>query len=170
MPYLVALAFAVAVLPLSVGAQTRKEAPTSAAVAVHGKSALPPQLMLRASYYLYLDADADTDATSDPTNAKAEEPAPSSEPARDKGSSRLERWHPEAFKDPSKPEPSVELELDSSGLEVTPSAPMTVEDSERQEAKQGKGRQAGVAVGVILGITLVAVAVGAGVAISKWDL
>ena len=82
------------------------------------------------------------------------------------GSSRLERWHPEAFVDPSKPEPSLELELDSSGLEVTPAALPTPEERRRQEANQRKKRNVGIAVGVIL-IVGVVVGVAAGASVSQ---
>ena len=60
--------------PLSASAQAGEEAATSAALAVHAKYYLPPQLMLRASYYLYLDADAGTDATSDQTEPMRRSP------------------------------------------------------------------------------------------------
>jgi len=43
-------------LPQRVAAQTGEKAATSAASAVHARHHLPRQLMLRASYYLYLDA------------------------------------------------------------------------------------------------------------------
>lgn len=79
----------------------------------------------------------------------------------EKEASRLERWHPEAFEDPSKPEPSLELRLDSSSLEVAPSASQTVEERERQEAKQRKRAGAGILIGVLLAAGLIAgVAVG----------
>lgn len=42
-------------LPQRVAAQTDHEGPTSAALVVHAKRPLPPQLMLRASYYYYVD-------------------------------------------------------------------------------------------------------------------
>lgn len=90
------------------------------------------------------------------------EPVQSTQPTQ----SRLERWHPEAFVDPSKPasEPALELELDSAGLEVTPTAPLTVEELKRQETKQRK-RRAGIAVGVSL-VLVVGLVVGVGVGVS----
>lgn len=92
--------------------------------------------------------------------------APSAEePIRDsggeEGGSRLERWHPEAFVDPAKPasKPTLELELDSSGLEVTPTAP----------AKQTnpRSKRAGIGAAVVLIVIGVAVGVGVGVSVSK---
>ena len=77
MPYLISLLCALTLLvalPERVAAQTDEEAATSAAPAVHAKYHLPPQFMLRASYYLYLDADAGTDATSDQTEPMRRSP------------------------------------------------------------------------------------------------
>ena len=74
MRYLLSLVCVVAMVasPMSASAQGGEAGPTSAPLVVH--SFLPPQLMLRASYYLYLDADVDKGVTSDQTEAKAEEP------------------------------------------------------------------------------------------------
>ena len=93
-------------------------------------------------------------------------PQSASAQTEEEGSSRLERWHPEAFVDPSKPDPSLELELDSSGLEVTPAALPTPEERRRQEADQRKKRNVGIAVGVIL-IVGVVVGVAAGASVSQ---
>ena len=41
--------------PQSVAAQTGEQAPAKAALAIHAKYRLAPQLMLRASYYYYVD-------------------------------------------------------------------------------------------------------------------
>ena len=49
----------------------------------------------------------------------------------DAGASRLERWHPEAFTDPR--EPALQLTLDSSAVQVTPSAPPTVDELALEE-------------------------------------
>ncbi len=99
----------------------------------HAKYHLPPQLMLRASYYLYLDADAETGATSDQTEPNAKEPASEHTPE----------------------EPTLELKLDAAGVQVTPT-------QEVQQTKQrSRGAKAGIAVGVTLGVGLiVGVAVG----------
>jgi len=60
-------------LPVTANAQAGEEGATSTGLAIHVRRPLPPQLMLRASYHLYLDADANNGATSDQTEAKAEE-------------------------------------------------------------------------------------------------
>jgi hypothetical protein len=61
-------------LPQRATAQAGEEAVPKVAVAIHTHHRLPPQLMLRVSYYLYLDAYADNGATSDQTEPNAEEP------------------------------------------------------------------------------------------------
>jgi hypothetical protein len=77
--------------------------------------------------------------------------------------SRLERWHPEAFVDPTKPasDPALQLGVDSAGLEVTPTVPLTVEELERQEKKLRKRR---VIIGVTVSILVAGVIVGVGAA------
>jgi hypothetical protein len=163
--------------------QDVEEAPPSAGFILHAKNPLPPQFMLRASSYLYLDADAGTDATSDQTESNAEEstsaqaaeqgasPAPKTEEpgqSTQPSPSRLERWHPEAFVDPTaKPEatkPALTLELDSADLKVTPTAPQQTQKKERS-----RGAKAGIAVGVILGVGLVGFGIGAAVAVSNME-
>ena len=59
MRYLVGLICALALVasPLSVSAQEHDEAPKSAALAIHGKSHAPLQLMLRTTYFYDIDVD-----------------------------------------------------------------------------------------------------------------
>jgi hypothetical protein len=123
--------------PQKVAAQVGEEAPTIAGVAIHAQHHLPPQLMLRASYFLYLDADADTDATSDPTGASAEEPV--SEPA------------PE--------EPALKLEADSAGLEVTPT-------EQTSQPRKGLSRGGRIALGVIVPVAVFGIVFGAAAAVA----
>ena len=164
MRYLVTLLCVLALLvalPQRVAAQTSAKATTSAASAVHVRHHLPPQLMLRASYYLYLDAAAaaDTEAASDQTEPNAEQPGEPTEPTR----SRLERWHPEAFDDPSKPT-SMPVYVDP--LTGTPvAAPPTEKKKERSP-----GAKAGIAVGVILGVGLVGIGIGAAAVAASFSL
>lgn len=145
-------------LPQRVAAQASEEATTNAALAVHAKYHPPPQLMLRASYYLYLDAAAaaDTEAASDQTGPKAEQPGEPTEPTR----SRLERWHPEAFEDPSKPT-SMPVYVDP----VT-GTPLAAPPTEKQE--RSPGAKAGMAVGIILGVGLVGIGIGAAAVAASW--
>lgn len=169
-------------LPQGASAEASEEGAASAGPVVHAKHHLPPQLMLRASYFLYLDADTDADATSDQAEPSAEEPrsaeaaeqgtspAPNAkEPAQSTQPppSRLERWHPEAFEDQTKPasEPALKLELDSGDLEVTPTAP-----EQTQKKKLSPGAKAGIAVGVIVGVGLIGFGIGAAVAMSNFEL
>ena len=85
--------------------------------------------------------DAEEGATSEPG---AQEPAPSSEPAGEERVPGIERRHPEAFVDPLQPasEPALKLEVDSTALEVTPTAPPTLEEM------NVRVRRAGIGVGV----------------------
>ena len=85
--------------------------------------------------------DVEEAATAEPG---VQEPAPSSEPAGEERVPGIERWHPEAFVDPSKPasEPALKLEVDSTALEVMPTAPPTLEEM------NVRVRRAGIGVGV----------------------
>ena len=58
--------------PQSVAVQTGEEAPANPGLAIHAQHRLPPQLMLRASYYSYLDVDPPSAAT---VSGAASEPA-----------------------------------------------------------------------------------------------
>jgi ferric-dicitrate binding protein FerR (iron transport regulator) len=125
--------------------------------------------MLRASYY-YLDVDPPGAQPAVPSEETKQRPVQSTQPTR----SRLERWHPEAFVDPSTPtpEPAVKLEVDSTALQVTPTALPTLEELERLEEKKRpeRRRAIGIAVGVIVGAAVVGLAIGGAVAMSNWEL
>ena len=84
--------------------------------------------------------------------------------------SRLERWHPEAFVDPTKPapEPSLQLELDSAGLEVTPTALPTVEEFELRKTDLRKRRRT-IGIGVSVIVVAVGVAVGVAMSFRNWE-
>ncbi|MBW1757918.1 MAG: hypothetical protein JRJ80_17360 [Deltaproteobacteria bacterium] len=124
-------------------------------------------------------------------SAQAGEEGTSAEPSGEQPAqptpSPIERWHPEAFVDPSKPasEPALKLEVDSTALQVTPTAPPTLEELERrafedlerlEEKTQGekkrpeRRRAIGIAVGVIVGAAVVGLAIGGAVAMSNWEL
>ena len=70
-----ALALALVASPLSASAQEHEEAPNSAALAIHGKSHAPLQLMLRASYFYDIGVDPLSGAPvpSEPSPASTEE-------------------------------------------------------------------------------------------------
>ena len=100
------------------------------------------------------------------------EPTPGrAEPKPKEGVRGVRRWHPDAFTDPSSPapKPALKLEVDSTALEVTPTAPPTLEELERTEKKRQR-RAIGIAVGVTVGAVLVGLAIGAGVAMANWEL
>jgi hypothetical protein len=106
---------------------------------------------------LPLSASAQAEKEGGSAEPSAEKPAQSTQPTR----SRVERWHPEAYVDPTKPasEPALQLEVDSAGLEVTPTAP-PIEEKERK-------RRIAIGVGVSLAVVAILVGVGVGVSVSK---
>jgi hypothetical protein len=116
-----------------------------------------------------------------PLSASAQDEAATSEPT---------------LEEPAPPsEPALKLEVDSTALQVTPTAPPTLEelerrafeDLERLEKKRSRraarlpsphgrsstpkrrGRAIGIGVGVTVGVVLVGLAIGAGVAMSNWE-
>jgi len=86
------------------------------------------------------------------------------------GGSRLERWHPEAFVDPSQPasEPALKLEVDSTALEVTPTAPPTLKELERREEEKKRRRRLGLGLGLGVGLVVLVVLVGAAATAAAW--
>ena len=109
--------------------------------------------------------DAEEGMTPEPS---LQEPAPPSEPAPKEPVRGVERWHPEAFVDPSKPaaEPALQLELDAAGVEVTPrTAPLTIAEQNRL-----RKRRVRIGVGVFVGLVLVGAAIGGGVAAANFEL
>ena len=171
MRYLVGfgLALALVAFPMSVNAQGAEGASKQASAAsfVHGGGLLPPQLMLRVSYYLYLDADADTGATSDQTEPNAEEPK-SAQADGEVATSESNLEEPV-----SSPAPGTEAP------DIDTLSQRAIEHHEIQSAQSGRqggtgsrsrGAKAGIAVGVILGVGLVGVGIGAAVAMSNWEM
>jgi hypothetical protein len=134
--------------PQSVAAQTGEEAPTNTGLAIHAQRHLPPQLMLRTSYHLYLDVldpvawAPDWDWCHEPFDCPDSD-AKSAQPQN---------------------EPALQIELDSSGVEMTPTAPPTAEES---QPKKRLSRQARVAIGVTVSVVIVGVGVGMGVVMAK---
>jgi len=154
-------------LPQRVAAQPDHEGPTSAALVVHAKSPLPPQLMLRASYYLYLDADADNGATSDQTEPNAEEPK-SAQADGEVATSESNLEEPV-----SSPAPGTEVpDIDTLSQRAIEHYEIQSEQSGRQGGTGGRSRgaKAGIAVGVILGATLIGVGIGAAVWSANFEL
>ena len=156
-----------AALPLSASAQAGEEAVPKVALAIHTQHRLPPQLMLRVSYYLYLDADADNGATSDQTEPNAEEPK-SAQADGEVATSESNLEEPV-----SSPAPATEVP------DIDTLSQRSIEHYEVQSAQSGRqggtgsrsrGAKAGIAVGVILGVGLVGIGIGAAVAMSNWEL
>ncbi len=72
-------------------------------------------------------------------------PTSASAQAGDEGGSRLERWHPEAFVDPTAP--ALQLELPPAGFDVEPISPRTVDGYTRDEVEL-RVRRAKIGVGL----------------------
>lgn len=152
----------------TVGAQTGEEAVPKLAFAIHTQHRLPPQLMLRASYYLYLDADADNGAASDQTESNTEQP----KSARADG----EVTSPESNLEESlsSPAPGAEVpDIDTLGqraiesYEIQRARTHTQSGKRRGTGERKPGAKAGIAVGVIVGVGLLVFGIAAGVAVSK---
>lgn len=170
MRYLISLLCALTLLvalPERVAAQTDEEAATSAAPAVHAKYHLPPQFMLRASYYLYLDAAADTEAASDQTQPNAEKPK-SAQAVGGVATSESNLEEPVSSPAPASEVPDIDT-LSQRSIEH-----YETESEQRGKQRGTKGRsrgaKAGIAVGVILGVGLVAVGISAAVFAANFEL
>lgn len=160
------LVLALVALPASVDAQVAEGASASRASATllaHGL--FPARLMLRSSYYLYLDAGADT---SEQTAPNAEEPK-SAQADGEVATSESNLEEPVSS-------PAAETEVpDIDTLSQKAIGDYGIRYA-TQSGKGGgaggrsRGAKAGIAVGVILGVGLVGVAIGAAVAMSNFDL
>jgi hypothetical protein len=122
--------------------------------------------MLRASYYLYLDADADNGATFDQSEPNAPEPK-NAQADGEVATSESNLEEPV-----SSPAPGTEVP------DIDTLSQRAIENYESQSAQRGRqrgagtrsrGAKAGIAVGVILGVGLVGVAIGSAVAISNLE-
>jgi hypothetical protein len=130
--------------------------------------------MLRVSYYLYLDADADTDATSDQTEPNAEEPKSA------QGDGEVATSESNLEEPVSSPAPGTEVpDIDILSQRATEHYEIRRAHYESQRAPSGRqggtgGRsraaKAGIAVGVTVGVVLVGLAIGGGVAMSNWEM
>jgi len=125
-------------LPVSVSAQAGEGAASSAGLTLHAQHHLPPQLMLRASYFYYFEG------------------------------SRLERWHPEAFVDPTaKPKATNVDETESSPAPETDEPDL---DTQSQRATEERNRKRAIALGVTIPVVVlgvVGVLIGAMVAVPR---
>ena len=163
-----------AALSLSASAQAGEEAVPKVALAIHTQHRLPPQLMLRASYYLYLDADADNGATSDQTEPNAEEPK-SAQADGEVATSESNLEEPVSSPAPGTEVPDIDI-LSQRASEHYEIRRAHYESQRAPSGRQGgtggrsRGAKAGIAVGVILGVGLVGVGIGAAVAMSNWEM
>ena len=87
----------------------------------------------------------------------AEEPVQSTEPT----GSRLERWHPEAFDDPSKPTSTpVYVDPLTGAPLVVPEDPQVPTAPPTEEQKRKKRRRIGIGVGVSVAVVVVLAVLG----------
>jgi len=166
--FLCVCALAVA-LPQGAAAQAGEEAVPKVALAIHTQHRLPPQLIFRASYYLYLDADADNGATSDQTEPYVEEPE-SAQADGEVATSESNLEEPVSSPAPGTEVPDIDT-LSQRAIEHYEIQSAQSAQSGRQggTGRRSRGAKAGIAVGVILGVGLVGTAIGGAVAMSNWE-
>ena len=110
---------------------------------------------------------ASAEATEEGASAEpnAEQPGESTEPIR----SRLERWHQEAFEDPSKPT-SIPVYVDpltGAPLAVPEGSPAPQMPTAPRTEEQQRRRRIGIGVGVSIGVVALVLGVAAGVSVSR---
>jgi len=169
MRYLVGfgLALALVAFPMSVNAQGAEGASKQASAAsfVHGGGLLPPQLMLRVSYYLYLDADADTGATSDQTEPNAEEPK-SAQADGEVATSESNLEEPVSSPAPGTEVPDIDI-LSRRSIEHFE---IQSEEKKKRERTRGRARRKGIPIAVAAVVAVVVLgAVGASYSSSGFD-
>jgi len=164
--YLVGLVLLLVASPARVDAQGTEGASTSRASATlfaHGL--VPAQLMLRSSYYLYLDAGADASNQIEPN---AEEPG-SAQGNGEVATSESNLEEPVSSPAPGTEVPDIET-LSQRAIEHHDIKYATRSGREGGTGGRSRGAKAGIAVGVIVGVGLVGVAIGAAVAMSNFDI
>jgi predicted nucleic acid-binding Zn ribbon protein len=167
MPYLVGVLcglMLLVALPQRVAAQAGEEAVPKVALAIYTQHRLPPQLMLRASYYLYLDADADNGATSDQTEPNAEEPK-SAQADGEVATSESNLEEPV-----SSPAPGTEVP-DIDTLSQTAIERHEIQSAQRTEEKKTheRRRRRALAIGVSIALAVVFVAVAGAATAASMD-
>ncbi len=172
MPYLVGVLcglMLLVALPQRVAAQAGEEAVPKVALAIYTQHRLPPQLMLRASYYLYLDADADNGATSDQTEPNAEEPK-SAQADGEVATSESNLDEPVSSPAPGTEAPDIDT-LSQSAIEHYEIQSAQSAQSGRQggTGRRSRGAKAGIAVGVILLGAGLGFGIAAAVVMSNWE-
>ena len=152
-------------LPQRVAAQAGEEAVPKVALAIYTQHRLPPQLMLRASYYLYLDADADNGATSDQTEPNVEEPK-SAQADGEVATSESNLEEPV-----SSPAPGTELpDIDTLSHRAVEHYEIHYKIPSEEKKKHERRRRRGLAIGVSIAVAVVVgVAVAAAVVVPHFS-
>ena len=155
-------------LAQSVGAQAGEEAVPKLALAIHTQHRLPPQLMLRASYYLYLDADADNGATSDQAESNPEQPKSAQEDGEvTSPESNLEESPSSAAPGTEVPDIDTLSQRAIENYQIQSAQTHTQRGRQRGTGGRSRGAKAGIAVGVIVGVGLLVFGIAAAVAVSN---
>ena len=122
-------------------------------------------MLIFAMLVLPLSASAEAAEEGASAEPNAEQPGQLTEPTR----SRLERWHPEAFYDPSKPTsmPVYVDPLTGSPLAVPEGSPAPQMPTVSRTEEQQRRRRIGIGVGVSIGVVALVLGVAAGVSVSR---
>ena len=158
------LALALVALPLTAGAREGREGVLKVPRGIRTQHRLPPRLMLRASYYLYLDMEATNGARYDQPKSNAEEPK--STRADDDVAS------PEPILDESVASPALGTE----GPDIDTLSQRSIEHYEIHHETLGqktsnRRRRRAIALGVTIPILVVgsALLIGGAVAVSNME-
>lgn len=162
-----ALSMALAAWPLRVSAHEgesvaiSKHANTGSLIS--GRGLLPPQLMLRAGYYLDLEAGANTDATSVLTEPSAEEPNRGQQDER--SATTQEEALPSSAPGTDVPDIETLSQRAVEHFEIRHAQSRT----KRGTGERSRAAKIGIAVGSILATGVVAFGIAAAVAVSTLD-
>ena len=158
------LVLALVASPLWVSAQAGEEIAPKAALSVHTQHRLPPQLMLRSSYFLYVDTDEISGAASGQTESDVAEPTGAHEDGEVASSeSNLEE-------SVSSPAPGTAVpDIDTLSQRAIEDHEIRYEIPSGQEKHPKRRRRLKIALGITVPIVVVgsAILIGAAVALSQ---
>ncbi|MGB5704700.1 MAG: hypothetical protein WBM48_17905 [Polyangiales bacterium] len=154
--------------PLSASAQAGEDAVPKAALAIHMQHRLPPHLMLRASYFLYLDTDPINGVASEQTESNA------GEPKSVQADGEVATPESNVEESVSSPAPGTAVpDIDTLSQRAMENYEIQSAQRHTQGGRQGgtgersRGAKAGIAIGVIVGVGLVVFGIAAAVAVSN---
>ena len=160
-------------LPLRANAQEGEAATPKLVSVIHAEHRLPPHLILRASYYLYLDLGAQNGATSRPSEPNAANP----KSAQGEGEVASPESKGEEAASSSAPSTTEVPDIDTLSQRAIENYEIQSAQGHTPRYAQSRGRggtggrsrgaKAGIAVGVIVGVGLVVFGIAAAVAVSN---